>query len=59
MPHEQANVLPLGRIEVLAVDAREIVVKVDKVASISLKRLALADLGIVDFDRLGDQLLVG
>jgi hypothetical protein len=59
MPHEQADVLPLRRIEAFPVSAGEVMVEMNEVVPVSLKRFFLADSGMVDFDRLRDQLLVG
>jgi hypothetical protein len=55
----RANVLAFGRVEGLAVGAREVVVEVNKVIAISLKRRLLAYPSVIDSDRLGNQLLVG
>lgn len=58
MAHEEADLLLVGLVEVGPVDACEVLREVGEVVPIALKRRA-SDSGMVAFDRLADQLLVG
>jgi hypothetical protein len=57
MGHEQAHVFGSARVEVLLMGARQVLGEVLKVIPVSLVGLLL-DPGMVDFDRLRDQLVV-
>lgn len=57
--HEHADVLALGGVEGHAEDAGQVLAVVDEVVPVAVERPVFADPGVVGFDCLGDQLLVG